>query len=81
LEDLILGDCRQNSILERAKIHRCRAALIVTSNEQVNAETALAIRQLNPRTRLVVPSAKENLNQLLSERLGDFIAFAPTGKG
>lgn len=77
LEDLILGDCRQNSILERAKIHRCRAALIVTSNEQVNAETALAIRQLNPRTRLVVRSAKENLNQLLSEQLGDFIAFDP----
>jgi Trk K+ transport system NAD-binding subunit len=77
LEDLVLGDCRQNNILEQAKIQRCRAALIVTSNEQVNAETALAIRQLNRYTRLVVRSAQENLNQLLSERLGNFIAFDP----
>ncbi|MGH2416395.1 MAG: potassium channel family protein, partial [Microcystaceae cyanobacterium] len=78
LDDLILGDCRQNSILEQAKIGQCRAALLVTTNEQVNAETALAIRQLNPQTRLVVRSAKENLNRLLSEQLGNFIAYNPT---
>ncbi|MBR8828657.1 MAG: NAD-binding protein [Gomphosphaeria aponina SAG 52.96 = DSM 107014] len=77
LEDLIIGDCRQNSILLQAKIERCRAALLVTSNEQVNAETALAVRQLNPRTRIVVRSTKENLNRLLSEQLGNFIAFDP----
>jgi Trk K+ transport system NAD-binding subunit len=77
LDDLILGDCRQNNILEQAQIKQCRAALLVTSQERVNAETALAIRQLNPHTRLVVSSAKENLNRLLSERLGNFIAFDP----
>ena len=49
LSDLIVGDCRQNSVLEQAKIEQCRAALLVTSSERVNAETALAVRQLNPR--------------------------------
>ncbi len=78
LDDLLVGDCRQLSVLERAKIQQCRAALLVTGSEQVNAETALAVRKLNPHTRLVVRSAKENLNKLLGEYLGNFIAFEPT---
>ena len=78
LENLIVGDSRQNKILKHAKIKQCRAALIVTGNEQVNIEIALAIRQLNAETRLVVRSGKENLNQLLSQQLGNFIAFEPT---
>ncbi|OCR02843.1 potassium transporter TrkA [Oscillatoriales cyanobacterium USR001] len=78
LERLIIGDCRQNHILEQAKISECRAALIVTSNEQVNIETALAIRQIDPQIRLVVRSAKANLNELLSKQLGNFIAYEPT---
>jgi Trk K+ transport system NAD-binding subunit len=78
LTNLIIGDCRQNNILEQAQIKQCRAALIVTSNEQVNIETALAIRQLNPHTRLVVRSSQTNLNHLLSQQLGNFIAFEPT---
>ncbi|MBE9166493.1 NAD-binding protein [Pleurocapsales cyanobacterium LEGE 06147] len=78
LDDLIVGDCRQNSVLERAKISQCRAALLVTSNERVNVETALAVRQLNPQTRLVIRSGQSNLNQLLYQQLGNFIAFEPT---
>ncbi len=78
LDDLIIGDCRQVDILERAKITRCRAALLVTTQEQVNIETALTIRQLNPQTRIVIRSAKDNLNELLSEQLGNFIAYEPT---
>ena len=78
LENLVIGDSRQNKNLKQAKIRQCRAALIVTGNEQVNIEIALAIRQLNAETRLVVRSGKENLNQLLSQQLGNFIAFEPT---
>ncbi len=78
LEDLLIGDCRQKSLLQRAKIDRCRAALLVTSDEQVNIIAALTIRQLNPRTRLVIRSSQENLNQLLAEQLGNFIAYEPT---
>jgi Trk K+ transport system NAD-binding subunit len=77
LADFMVGDCRQNQVLEAAQIKRCRAVLLVTNSEQVNTETALAVRQLNPHARLVVRSAKENLNQLLSQQLGNFIAFDP----
>ena len=78
LDELILGDCCQDAILQQAGIGKCRAALITTNNERANAEAALAIRQLNPETRLVIRSSKENLNQLLSKQLGNFIAFDPT---
>lgn len=78
LEKFITGDCRSDQVLNHAQIRDCRAALIVTSDEQVNAETALAISQLNPKTRLIVRSSKNNLNQLLSEQLGNFIAYDPT---
>lgn len=78
LDELIIGDCRQESILEQAKIRQCRAVLLVTSSERVNIEAAFAARLLNPNTRLVVRSAKENLNELLSNHLGNFVAFEPT---
>jgi Trk K+ transport system NAD-binding subunit len=78
LEKLIIGDCRQESVLEQAKIRQCRAVLLVTSSERVNIETAFAARLLNPQTRLVVRSAKEKLNDLLSTHLGNFVSFEPT---
>lgn len=78
LEELITGDCRQSSILKRARIEHCRAALLTASDEQVNITTALAIRQLNPLTRLIIRSGQENLNQLLLEELGNLLTFEPT---
>lgn len=78
LTDLIVGDCRDSETLTAAKIDQCRALLIVTSNERINAETAVAARSLSSHTRLVIRSGQENLNQLLAEHLGNFIAFEPT---
>jgi Trk K+ transport system NAD-binding subunit len=78
IDNSIWGDCRRKSVLEQAKIGQCRAALILTPNEQTNIETALAIRQFNPQIRLVIRSAKTNLNQLLSQQLGNFVAYDPT---
>jgi voltage-gated potassium channel Kch len=77
LDDLIIGDCRQGNLLARASIDRCRTAILATSSEGINTETALAIRKLNPHTRLVIRSAKDNLNRLLTEHLGNFVAFEP----
>lgn len=77
LDQLIIGDCSHLPILERAAVTQCRAALLVTSNEEVNIETALMIRELNPDTRLVVRSGQTHLNQLLEEQLGNFIAYEP----
>lgn len=78
LEDLLIGDCRQPKVLEQAKIRQCRSILLVTSDERVNTEAALAARLLNPQIRLIVRSDKQNLNQLLSQSLGNFVAYEPT---
>ncbi len=78
LEDLLIGDCRQPRILEQAKIRQCQAVLLVTSDERVNTEAALAARLLNPQIRLIVRSDKQNLNQLLCQSLGNFVAYEPT---
>ncbi len=77
IEQLLIGDCRQTNILEQAKICQCRTVLLVTGDERVNIEAAFAARLLNPQVRLVVRSDKQNLNELLSENLGNFIAFEP----
>jgi Trk K+ transport system NAD-binding subunit len=78
LDELIVGDCRQESVLEQARIRQCRAVLLVTHSERVNTEAAFAARLLNPQARLVIRSAKENLNELLSKHLGNLVSFEPT---
>jgi voltage-gated potassium channel Kch len=78
LECLVRGDCRQAHILEQARVRDCRAVLLVASDEAVNIEAAFAVRLLNPRARLIVRSSKQNLNQLVSNHLGDFVAFEAT---
>lgn len=77
LDELIIGDCSQQHILSQLPIHQIRAALIVTTVEKVNIETAIALRTLNPHTRLIVRSDRENLNYLLSNQLGNFVAYEP----
>ncbi|OUL24134.1 NAD-binding protein [Nostoc sp. 106C] len=78
LERLIIGDCRQPSVLEQAGIRQCRSILLVTRNERMNIEAAFAARRLNPQVRLIVRSDKQNFNKLLYENLGNFVAFEPT---
>ena len=78
LNQLIIGDAREANILTQAQVQHCRAILIVTSNERVNLAIALVARLLNPQIRLVVRSAKKNLNQLLGQQLGNYVAFEPT---
>lgn len=78
VEKLVIGDCRQLKILEQGGIRQCRAILIVTSDERVNIAAAFAARSLNPNVRLVIRSAQENLNELLSKNLGNFVAFEAT---
>ncbi len=77
-EPPILGDCRDDALLLKAGVQHCRAILLATSNETVNIETAIAARRLNPTIRLVVRSSRQNLNQLLKHRLGNFTAYEPT---
>lgn len=77
-EPAIIGDCRDDQVLLKAGVQDCRAILLVTSDESVNIETAIAARRLNSKIRLIVRSARQSLNQLLKQQLGDFVVFDPT---
>jgi Trk K+ transport system NAD-binding subunit len=78
IEDLIIGDCRNATVLEKCQIRRCRSIILATNDERVNIETAFIARLKNPDVRLVLRSAQPNLNRLLSDQLGNFVAFEPT---
>lgn len=78
VDELLIGDCRQPDLLEKAGIQDCRAVLLVASDERANIEAAFAVRLLNPTARIIVRSAKENLNELVGDRLGNFVAFEAT---
>lgn len=75
---VIVGDCRRTDVLENAGIHSARAILFVTGDESANIEGAIAARRLNPGIRIVVRSAQSNLNELLKNQLGGFVALDPT---
>ncbi|TVQ46299.1 MAG: potassium transporter TrkA [Gloeocapsa sp. DLM2.Bin57] len=77
LDDLIIGDCRDLAILQKAKIKDCRSILIVTSDEEVNVETAINAREINSKIRIIMRSCQEKLNDLLSKQLGNFFADEP----
>lgn len=36
LEQLVIGDCRQPTMLEAANIRQCRSIILVTRNERMN---------------------------------------------
>jgi Trk K+ transport system NAD-binding subunit len=78
LDQLLIGDCRYPKTLETAALDQCRAVLLVTNNERINIEAAFAVRSLNPTVRLVIRSAQDNLNVLLAQQLGNFVAFEAT---
>lgn len=74
----VLGDCRHADTLREADVAHCRAILLVVSELQCNVTTAMSVRQLNPQARIILRSARENLNQLLASRVGNLLAFDPS---
>jgi Trk K+ transport system NAD-binding subunit len=74
----IVGDCRREDMLRAAGIERSRAILIVTSDESVNVECAIAARRLNPHIQIILRSSRHSLNALLQRQLGKFIALDAT---
>ena len=72
------GDCRSVEVLRRAGVDRARAILLVTGDSRTNVEAALAARRLNQTIRIVARTAQDNISQLLTERLSNFVAYEPS---
>jgi Trk K+ transport system NAD-binding subunit len=78
LESIATGDCRSTEQLRRAGAESCRAVVIVTGSERANIAAAIAARTVSPNARIVVRSRQQNLSRLLSQQLGNFVAYEPT---
>ena len=76
--DSIHGDCRHVEVLRRAGVEEARAILLVTGDSRTNVEAALAARRLNAGIRIVARTAQDNISQLLTERLSNFVAYEPS---
>ena len=63
---LVSGDCRRQDVLEQAGLAEARGVLILTSDDLTSVSTALMVRNLNPKVRIVV----RMFNPTLIERLG-----------
>ncbi|MDJ0707163.1 MAG: NAD-binding protein, partial [Leptolyngbyaceae cyanobacterium MO_188.B28] len=74
-QEPIIGDSRQEDVLEQAGIRRCRSILFLSEDENANIEAAFAARRLNPWVRLVVRSSRSSLNRLLEQQLDNCVAL------
>ena len=76
--EAIHGDCRHAEVLRRAGVEHARAIVLVTGDSRANIEAALAARRLNPGIRIVARTAQDNISQLLTDRLTNFVAYEPS---
>jgi Trk K+ transport system NAD-binding subunit len=64
---VIVGDATVPEVLRQANAVRARAVVLATSNELINLEVALLVRELNPLQRVVLRMADTQLAQTLRE--------------
>ena len=60
---LIAGDARNEHVLETAKLEYASAAIVCTSNDYVNLEATMRIRDMNPAVRIVARMWDDRLAQ------------------
>jgi Trk K+ transport system NAD-binding subunit len=73
---LIVGDCRQESILKQAGLDDARGVLILTSEDLVNLSTALMVRHLHPNIRILVRMFNQQLIPRLGQAANNMIALS-----
>lgn len=64
---VLVGDATVTDVLVQAHAPRAAAVIVCTSNDLVNLEVALLVRELNPKQRVVVLQSEPHLAQLLRQ--------------
>jgi Trk K+ transport system NAD-binding subunit len=73
---LIVGDCQQQPTLEKAGLAEARGVIVVLSDELVSTATALLVRRLHPRARIVVRMFNQNLIVRLGSTVSNVVALS-----
>src|SRR5207237_825033 len=64
---VLIGDATVSQVLRQANVGQARAVIAATSDDLVNLEVALMVRELNPTKRVVLHLSDPNLAQTLRE--------------
>jgi Trk K+ transport system NAD-binding subunit len=73
---LVIGDCRQQDVLEKAGVANARGVVIVINNDLANIATALMVRHLNPEVRIVMRMFNQNLIPRLGKAVHNIFALS-----
>jgi Trk K+ transport system NAD-binding subunit len=73
---LIQGDFRTSEVLLQADLEKARGVLILTSDDLVNISTALMVRHLHARVRIVVRLFNQNLVPRLGKAVTNTYALS-----
>jgi Trk K+ transport system NAD-binding subunit len=73
---LIVGDCQQQSVLEKAGVTEAQGIIIALSDELAGTATALLVRRLNPRARIVLRMFNQNLIARLGSTVSNIVALS-----
>jgi Trk K+ transport system NAD-binding subunit len=64
---VLIGDASVAEVLRQAHAAQARAVIVATSDDLINLEVALMVRELNPAQRVVVHLSDPNLAQMMRE--------------
>jgi Trk K+ transport system NAD-binding subunit len=64
---VLIGDATVNQVLRQAHVVQSRAVIVATSDDLINLEVALMVRELDPTKRVVLHLSDPNLAQTLRE--------------
>jgi Trk K+ transport system NAD-binding subunit len=64
---VVLGDATVTETLRQAHASTARAVIVVTNHDLVNLETALLVRELNPKQRVVLLQSEPLLAEMLRQ--------------
>jgi Trk K+ transport system NAD-binding subunit len=75
---LLLGDARQEVMLQEANVARARCVVIATGDDLANLEIALDARALNPDVRVVVRMFDQNMADKVADGFNIQLALSPS---
>ncbi|MCP3906372.1 MAG: hypothetical protein GY715_22355 [Planctomycetes bacterium] len=75
---LLLGDARQEALLEDANIAKARSIIVATSDDLANLEIALDARKLRPGIRVVLRMFDQNMADKVGDGFNIQMAMSPS---
>jgi Trk K+ transport system NAD-binding subunit len=73
---LVIGECQQQTTLEKAGLADAHAVIVVLNDELISTATALLARRLNPNARIVVRMFNQNLIVRLGSTVSNIVTLS-----